>query len=109
MQAFLAGLSLGKTGKRPPPSYLIAKEGKCSFANCKYTHHPSDIKAYLELEKHKNFLGGVVKKSWKKGKASARSNNYSQASAGAKETSPGVKPKYESILRGPGTVTRKTS
>ena len=89
---------------------MFAKEGKCSFANCKYSHHPSDIKAYLELEKHKDVLGGAFKKTWEKGKASANTNSYSQATAaGAKGTSPGVKPKYESILRGPGSVTRKTS
>ena len=105
---FLAGISMDKTGKRPPPCYMFAKEGKCTFPNCKYSHHPSDIKMYLELDKHKDFLGSVVKKAWDKTKSST-SNNYSQATTGAKGTSPGVKPKYGSILRGSGSVARKTS
>ena len=87
---------------------MFAKEGKCTFPNCKYSHHPSDIKMYLELDKHKDFLGGVVRKAVDKSKSSTN-NNYSQATTGAKGTSPGVKPKYGSILRGSGSVTRKTS
>ena len=83
--------------------------GKSLFANCKYSHHPSDIKVYLELEKRKDFLGGAFKKTWEKGKTSANNNNYKQAAVGAKGTSPGVKPKYKPILREPGTVTCKTS
>ena len=87
---------------------MFAEEGKCTFANCKYSHHPSDIKAYLDLDKHKDVLGGAFKKTWEKGKSSS-GNNYSQATTGAKGTSPGVKPKYESILWGPLTVTRKST
>ena len=78
---------------------MFAKEGKCTFTNCKYSHHPSDIKMYLELDKHKDFLVGVVKKAGDKVKYPSN-NNYSQATAGAKGTSIGVKPKYGSILRG---------
>ena len=73
-----------------------------------YSHLPSDIKAYLELKNHKEVLVGAFKKTGEKCKASANTNSNSQTSAGANGTSPGVKPKYKSILRGPGTVTRKT-
>ena len=49
---FLTGIPMDKIGKRPPLCYLLTKEGKCTFAYCKYSHHPSDIKAYLDLDKH---------------------------------------------------------
>ena len=81
------------------------KEGICSFTNCKYSHHPSDIKIYLELDKHKDFLGGVIKTSRDKAKTSVNIS-YSQATTGAKGNSPGVKPNYGSILRASGSVTR---
>ena len=59
--------------------------------NCKYSHHPSYIKMYLELDKHKDFLGGVIRKAVEKSK-SLTNNNYGQATTGAKGTAPGVKP-----------------
>ena len=62
----------------------------------------------LDLDKHKDFLRGVIRKAVDKSKSSTN-NNYTQATTGAKGTSPGAKPKYQSILRGSGSVTRKTS
>ena len=63
---------------------------------------------YLELDKHKDYLIGVVRKSVDNFKSSTN-NNYSQAQTGAKGTSLSVKPKYGSILRSSGSVSRKTS
>ena len=82
------------------------KKGKCSFTNCKCSHHPSDNKMYLELDRHKDFLGGVVRKAVGESK-STTNNNYSPATAEAKGTSPGVKPKCGFILRGSRSVARK--
>ena len=74
---FLAGVSMDMTGKRPPPCYQFAREGECSFANCKYSHHPSDIKTYQELEKHKDILKGVFKKSYEKNQPGTHSRKTS--------------------------------
>ena len=87
---------------------MFAKEGKRTFTNCKYSHHPTNVKAYLDLEKHKDVLSGAVNKLWEKGKSSSSSDSHSQAKTRAKGTSQEVKPKYESILRGAGSVTGKT-
>ena len=43
---------------------MFAIEGKWTFANSKYSHHPSDIKAYLILKKHMDILSGAFKKTW---------------------------------------------
>ena len=51
----LADISMDKTNKRPPPCYMFAKKGKCTLPICEYSHHPSDIKMYLKLEKYKDF------------------------------------------------------
>ena len=53
---FLAGVNMDSTGKNPPPCYQYAREGECSLANCKYSHLPSNVKAYQKLGKQKAFL-----------------------------------------------------
>ena len=104
--SYLAGVSMDVTGKRPPVCHMFAR-GKCTFQNCKYSHDPSDVKAYLLLEKHSHAFEGAVKKYGDNGRATT--STFPRPSAGARGTSPGVKPTYTSILRGPGSAARKTS
>ena len=99
--SFLAGISMDPAGKRPPVCYMFAR-GKCTFQNCKYSHDPSDVKKYLEAEKHKDLFE-------KYGKKVGDRARDAKPAYGAKGTSPGVKPTYTSILRGPGSAARKTS
>ena len=95
------------TGKRPAPCFAFAKDGKCPFPNCKYSHNSEDISGYQEVLKNKSVVGAIVKKEIEKVKNA--SGTFAKPSSGAKGTSPGVKPSYTSILRGPGTVTRKST
>ena len=46
---FLAGVSMDPTGKRPAPCFAFAKDGKCPFPNCKYSHNSEDIRRYQEF------------------------------------------------------------
>ena len=45
---FLAGVYLDPSGKRPAPWFAFANDGKCPFANCKYSHNADDIRAYIK-------------------------------------------------------------
>ena len=104
---FLAGISMDPSGKRPPPCFAFAKDGKCPFANCKYSHNADDIRAYQDLSRNKTVVGNILKNNTHKAKSVT--STFPKPSSGAKGTSPGVKPTYTSILRGPGTVTRKST
>ena len=104
--SFLAGITMDPAGKRPPVCYLFAK-GKCTFPNCKYSHDPSDVKLYLDLEKNKGVFDQYAKRTGDRGRVAA--GGFTKPVYGAKGTSPGVKPTYTSILRGPGSAARKTS
>ena len=104
---FLAGVSMDPSDKRPPPCFAFAKDGKCPFVNCKYSHNADDIRVYQEMLKNKSVVENILKNNIYKAKSVT--STFAKPSSGAKGTSPGVKPSYTSILRGVGTVTRKST
>ena len=59
------------------------------------------------MSKNKRMVETIIQKGFDKAKTATET--FPRPSSGAKGTSPGVKPSYTSILRGPGTVTRKST
>jgi len=101
---WLHGLSLDPEGKRPPPCWTFAKQGKCEFGDkCKFSHHPDDVKRY-------NAARTLGQASMKSVAANKTATWFPQQVKGA-GSSPGVRPKVftpTSILKpGPDGASRK--
>jgi hypothetical protein len=99
---WLQNMVMDPQGKRPPPCWKFATSGKCQFGdNCRFSHHPEDVKAY-------NAAKAMGQSTFKTMVNNRPSGAYRESSGHG--SSPGLRPKVPtptSILKAGADGTKR--